>query len=69
MDDYAWTGKQGYYWIQFDKQDDGCIRAQANGPLKEPGVAESIGPIARKTANTKGEAERLLFEELELIKA
>ena len=69
MGDFAWTGKKGHYWISFDQVQDGRIRAQASGPLKTPGIAESIGPIAKKTAETKEEAEALLFEELKRLNA
>ena len=67
MDDFAWTGKKGHYWIHFEETQDGKVCAQASDPIKPSGRAQSVGPIARRTADTEEEAERLLIQELERL--
>ena len=69
MQDFTWKGKKGYYWIYFDKHQNGGIRAQALGPIQPTGVAQSIGPVAAKRADTTEEAKRVLMAELQRIDA
>jgi hypothetical protein len=66
MDDYSLAGTRGHYWIQFDEQPDGRVRARALGPIREGGW---VGPVSSVTAETKEDAERLLLEKLENMNA
>jgi hypothetical protein len=63
-------GKKGSYWIQFEKQRDGLVFAQASGPIPPViGAGGFIGPVARVSADTAEEANRLLLQQLESLDA
>lgn len=58
------TGKKGYYILEFSDLEDGSVSVQATGPIPVDDAVAWTSVVASGTGKTMAEARRLVVEKL-----